>query len=65
MEMCILGRGEQGRQLQGHDALRLRDTVPRCYAQINSNALVLKGCSEMSPSSPLISITKQVFHCHL
>lgn len=65
-EMCIFGGGgEQGQKLEGHDALRLQASVPRCRSQINSHALVLKCCSEMSPSSPLISLTKQVLHCHL
>lgn len=64
-QSCILGGGGQGQKLQGHDALRLRASVPRCRGQINSHALVLKCCSEMSPSSPLISITNQVLHCHL
>lgn len=63
--MCILGGRGQGQKLQGHDALRQQASVPRCCGQINSNALVLKRCSEMSPSSLLISITKQVLHCHL
>jgi len=64
-ETCILGEGLRGQKLQGHNALRLWARAPQYRGQINTNALVLKRCSGMSPSSPLISITKQVLHCHL
>lgn len=63
--MCIFRGGGQGQTLESRDALRLRGSVPGHRGQIKSDALVLKHCSEMSPSSPLISVTKQVLHCHL